>query len=268
MATRTVAAILILAIAASGCLQQVQDTLRGGPDIHHPEALLRDDPYDRLVVEIDHVAGHEPSPLALDALKQRLGEVTDKKEIRIPEPTEIPAQGGGYDADDIRRIHMATFDRFGPDHQYRGSATLHILYLDGLSGTEPGFQGIYVTDFVRGEQTAAIALLPDHWRGPTGLGGLAGLPAPGADTFAQRIERSVLVHEAGHALGLVGTVPEQRERHDPDDPGHSTNPQSVMHSGPVRVDQDYMAFLRETGYDPVWAFDADDLADLKAYRDR
>ncbi len=253
--------LLILLIVGSGCLRELG--LGPGPSsedlVTHPEALLWAAPYKSILVEVDHAPGFEPTKAALDALAKTLFDVTGKP-VSIHGPTEIPLQLGGYTGNDILRIHRDTFDHAGPDFGHEGQATLHVLYLDGESHNDT-FQGIYVSD----GHTAAIALLPAYWvdRVPFYLEQI--LPGNPRE-FESRFERAVLIHEAGHALGLVGTIPEVTGRMDPKYPGHSTNPESVMHTAGVPLEENALIALREAGIEPVWRFDADDLADMKAFQ--
>lgn len=254
----------------AGCFQPIQRAVGIEPDpaIEHQAALLGPG-HDAILVEIDFVAGRAPSDTALDALQDVLADVSGKT-VSI-DVSEIPAQGDVHDAEGIYAIHQATFDNAGADHSNGEAVTLHVLYLDGTSDG-PGdseFQGIYYTvQEFQGDslvaEDAVIALLPDYWNGLPDhpLGDLL----PDSD-FEGRYERAVLIHELGHALGLVGEIPETTARQDGDSPGHSDHVGSVMHSGDVAVAEDALIALRERGYDPVWEFDADDLADLRAYRD-
>jgi hypothetical protein len=74
----------------------------------------------------------------------------------------------------------------------------------------------------------------------------------------QAILASVATHELGHLLGLVDLVLDTG-RADPDHPGHSGNPGSVMYWA---VESDLIASL--LGARPPRDFDGDDLADLRA----
>jgi hypothetical protein len=73
--------------------------------------------------------------------------------------------------------------------------------------------------------------------------------------------RHVLLHELGHALGLVGEgVPMLRDHMDHAHPGHSASPDSVMYYRvPMNTQQVVSGDLSDH-------FDSDDLADLAAAR--
>jgi hypothetical protein len=76
-----------------------------------------------------------------------------------------------------------------------------------------------------------------------------------------RIERAVATHELGHVLGLVDLYLDEG-RDDPDHPGHSTNPRSVMYWA---VEADVVTQV--LGGPPPVDFDAADQADLREIRD-
>lgn len=79
-------------------------------------------------------------------------------------------------------------------------------------------------------------------------------------TGANRIEEAVVTHEVGHVLGLVDLYLDTG-RDDPDHPGHSANPDSVMYWA---VESDLVAELLGDG--PPVDFDAADRADLATIR--
>jgi hypothetical protein len=93
----------------------------------------------------------------------------------------------------------------------------------------------------------------------------AGLPEGDRARVRATLEAVVLVHEFGHALGLVGCgIPMQAEHADPASSCHSSNASSVMHSRVARVAQ-WPASDPAAGLGP-FAWDGDDLADLAAFR--
>jgi hypothetical protein len=74
------------------------------------------------------------------------------------------------------------------------------------------------------------------------------------------IESAVVTHEVGHLMGLVDLFL-HTGRQDPDHPGHSTNPGSVMYWA---VESNLVADLLQGG--PPKDFDSADLADLQTIR--
>jgi len=77
---------------------------------------------------------------------------------------------------------------------------------------------------------------------------------------AQEIEQAAMVHEVGHLLSLVNlTYHSPRPHEDPNHPGHSSDPNSVMYWA---IDNVGVATLLGGHTQPPTGFDPDDLADL------
>ncbi len=247
-------AAAVLSLSLAGCLDGLAARSDGVP-LH--DALLRNDPYRLLILEVDAVAGLEPDPAALRAFQDALQDVTGKSVVAVVGPDTLPSQGGGYTSDELRQIHRSTADLAPTTPGVHGSgstAFLHIVYLDGTvqdgdGHTDPAGRTL--------REEGAIFVFKELFRNAYLIDN-GTLTALGAD-----VERAVLLHEAGHALGLVGReVPMVRPHDDPDRPGHSANSQSVMHGLlPMSPSQSVKGPI-PTG------FDADDLADLAAYRAR
>lgn len=145
--------------------------------------------------------------------------------------------------------------------------------LSALHASGPAALHVYVVDAVRFEGDApssglsfpgssAVFLFPATMDQRVAEAGLAEGDQAGARAA---LEAVVLVHEFGHALGLVGCgIPMQADHADPGSSCHSSNASSVMHSRVARVAQ-WPAWDPASGLGP-FAWDADDLADLKAFR--
>lgn len=244
---RKAVAVVALAVLASGCVDVLGAP--SGPTL--PQALLWRSVASSIIVEVDAVAGMEPDVAALDLLRTTLAEVTGKP-VAVTGPSAIPAQGGGYDVGDLLRIHRETAF-FGSDRFVDGGrAVLHVLYLDGRSEgddadhrtlgrtlMEYGVVAIFRTSY-----SSAHRIVDDEW----------------VDATAE-MDQHVLLHEVGHALGLVGNgIPQVRDHADPSSPGHSRYAESVLYHHPPMTPKQLV-----TG-DVSVTFDMDDLADLAAYR--
>ncbi len=114
-----------------------------------------------------------------------------------------------WTADDLR----AVAEQHRSHRSDERTVAVYVLYV----------RGAFQQDNALGVAHSAseFAVFPERWRGALSqtLGS------------ARAVERAVLVHEAGHLLGLVNLTYESRfDREDPDSPGHSRERDSVMHA--------------------------------------
>lgn len=198
-------------------------------------ALLRPDLSERLVVEVH--ADAQPRAATLDHVAGVLGDVSAK-------PVDVVAAGapGGGERAWTAAELVAAADAGSTTSQGGGIAVVRLLFVRGTFEGDPGVLGVAV----RGDVGAVFL---DRVEAAAGvLGGSAG------------IEAAVTTHEVGHLLGLVDLVLDSG-RADPDRPGHSPNPGSVMYWA---VESDLVGQV--LGADPPRDFDADDRADLARIR--
>lgn len=167
--------------------------------------------YDKIYVEIDYMSDGEtdygPEPKAIDFLLFHLDLFCDKTDIIYnPEDSDvipIQTQDDGtlktdYTYAELNGLELAYRDN------YRGgdTAVLYYLYVNGR----------YVLD--SGEATSAIGFA-HHGSSMVILKGIVNNALPAARTF---YEKTVIVHESGHLLGLVdiGVDPVNPNHVDPD----------------------------------------------------
>ncbi len=166
----------------------------------------------RLVVEVDWIAGNEPSAYALDGLRARLAEyVSAGREVRVEKGEEIPADEwpAGLREDRMREVmdrHL-THDPGGTDQ------VVYILYVSRFHG-HFGFSSEWPV--TRAGRTTLVG------------GCVVCMEAARKQAFlwisARKIERATLVHEFGHVLGLV-----RNPRHEQaGDPVHCTHTECLM----------------------------------------
>jgi hypothetical protein len=149
----------------------------------------------------------------------------------------IAAGARSWTAADLVR----TAELRGPP-QSRAAAVMSVLFVRGDYEGDTGVLGVAVRSDVAAVFVDQVA----------GSGGLLGGSAV--------VERSVSTHEVGHLLGLVDLfLPTGRQ--DPQHPGHSTSPGSVMYWA---VESDVIGAI--LGANPPTEFDAADLADLATIR--
>lgn len=244
-----VALALAAPVLAPGCMDVLGAT--SGPTL--PQALLWRSVATSIIVEVDAVQGMAPDPEALELLRTTLATVTGKA-VAVTGPTAMPAQGGSYGQDDLERIHRETAFFGGESYLDGGRAVLHVLYLDGRSeGDDAEHRTLGrtlmehgVVAIFRSSYASAHRIVEGNW----------------VDATAE-MDQHVLLHEVGHALGLVGNgIPQVRDHGAPDSPGHSRYPESVLYHHPPMTPKQLVTGPVST------TFDVDDLADLAAFRAR
>ncbi len=255
-------AILLMGVATAGCLggsHYVSNSL-DSRERTHPEALLRAPELPQIVVEIDYVEGYAPSNLAIEALQETIEKVTGKQisEIAVDEPHASPT--GPRSDEDIAQFAESVFNRGSEEpFVWKGHAVLHIVYLDG-NRDEGSARGVYLST-----HAGTVVLFPDTWQGQFPV---LSVPSGPDGLLENQVERHVLIHELGHAFGLVGCgIPMVRDRaHAEGPPCHSINEQSVMFVGFHELDEDPAWWLSRELDGPVWTFDDDDMMDIRSYQ--
>jgi hypothetical protein len=229
---------LTVAVSASGCLGS--GGLFGGGI--SPRDYLSSSDYTTWVIEVDSVQGQAPSSGALDLLRSRLLEVADKPGgIEVRQSETLDSRGGTWSSRDIVDLDAATQD------VKTGGKTVvtHLLFLDGRFETDN------VIGVAIGHGT--IAIFSETIRDSC-------TPLNGCLSGTDSVFRAVLVHEFGHAMGLVDNgIPMVRPHEDPDHPAHSDNDGSVMYWA---VETTNIFNLFRGG--PPTTFDGNDKADLCA----
>lgn len=198
-----------------------------GPPGSFAASLLRED----LTVEVLAQSGAQASGPSFAHLISNLSEAAGRS---VATSGPIAVEGGAKDWTGEELISVADSKAV----RAPGSATIRALFLHGTFEGNGGVLGVAV----RGD---VLAIFIDRVRS---TGGVVGDSAG--------VERAVMLHEAGHVLGLVDLYLDTG-RADEGHPGHSPNQESVMYWA---VESDAIATV--FGANPPDTFDAADRADL------
>ena len=207
----------------------------GPPGAAAPRSL-RPSPASTLVVEISANEGVAPARDTLDHVTSVLHDVSGKP-VSVTAGRRVAARDT-WTADDLRRAADAS----ATTAQGSGRAVLRILFLHGRWADSDSVLGISVRGDVAAVFVDRIAEAADPLVGPT------------------TIEVAATTHEVGHLLGLVDLYL-NKNRDDPQHPGHSTDKSSVMYWA---VESTVVTDLLTGG--PPRDFDAADRADLAEIR--
>ena len=228
-------------LTSAGCLESLKEDLVSCEN-HVGECryeILQDNKYSKLHIEINYVSGNEPDSEALNLLRQRINEVTDKKSVTISQ-NSFGSTDSSYSLEEILDIEDSQRTKFKNGDEF----VIHILYLNGEFEDNDktlglAYKGSSFAIFKEKIEDAAFLLIS-----------------------AQDIEKSVLVHEYGHLLGLVNngyTSPHDHE--DSEHPNHSNNEDSVMYWAVESQD-----LYNQLDGEPPNNFDSYDLDDLDLMR--
>lgn len=204
--------------------------------------LLSDTTYTSLVVEVDHMVGAEPSPIALALLEQRLAERCNKPGgIRIVKAA-IPAGTGSYGLTAVTQLEATHRNTRSSGTE----ASLYVLYLDGRSAFDAGNDKTLGWAYA----SSSVCLFAES------AGSVSDPSAPAA------VESAILIHELGHVFGLVNSGTRMVENHeDLYHPGHDTNSDCVMH---YAVESPLVRNIFGQRVSPPTQFSAQCVQDLRA----
>ena len=233
---------IISVFMASGCLDNLQEKLVSCEKITGQcrYEILKGNSYSKLHIEVNYVTGNEPDSDALNLLKQRIQEVTDKTSISVSQ-SSFGSTDNSYTLEEILEIENNERTRTKSGNTF----VIHILYLNGEYEDNDQTLGLAYSG-------SSFALFKEK------IEDSAFLLISSTD-----IERSVIVHEFGHLLGLINNGYQSPHNHeDSQHPHHSNNDESVMYWAIESQD-----IGNQIDCEPPNNFDSDDLDDLRLMKE-
>lgn len=205
----SLAVVVALCIALSGCFQGFQEIVQSGPQSTRAFtcAVLSEAPMQDLRIEVLVDDAVDFSPVApVDRLRTVLGEhtgkVRDNIQVRIQSLEETPEDGWTDDG----------WEEALRGHTYAESSDTVVLRVYWL------------------------AALPAPWTGDVPAPGVVALDHQALGQKAETLgwdmdttATALLLHHVGHALGVVNRGVPMQENHE-GTPQHSSDPGSVMHA--------------------------------------
>ena len=234
--------IIMLLLATSGCLDSLKDQIVSCENITGEcrYEILQGNTYSKLHIEINYVTDYSPDSGAIDILKKRIQDVSDKTSITVSQ-SGFGSTDSSYSLEEIVNIEKNERERFKSGDIF----VIHILYLNGEYQDNDKTLGLAYGG-------SSFVLFKEKIEDASFL-----LISP-AD-----IEKSVIVHEFGHLLGLINNGYQSPHNHeDPQHPNHSNNEESVMYWAIESQD-----IGNQLDGEPPNNFDADDLDDLRLMKE-
>lgn len=231
---QTAGVLLLALVLVSGCF-------RSSPSASND--LVSSTKYTRLFIELDYVQGMKPRTGTTDLLEQRINERLSKPDGTQLQESAFQSTRTSYTNDDLREIESQQRQTQPSGNQM----VLYLLFLNGHHSKDTANEKVLGVQYGR----ASIAIFKET---VDASGGLLGLTFNAAD-----VEKAVVIHEFGHALGLVNNGLSMVKNHeDTAHPKHSNNQDSVMYWAVENT-------LGLPGLDRLPNdFDSDDIADIRA----
>ena len=191
-----------------------------------------------LKIEIDYTPASAPSASDEAVLSSVLGHYSGKQVSIVPDEGNLPVEKD-YSLDTVVKLTEEHRSCFTSSTQ----VCLYFLFLPGSFENSAALGAAYTS--------SAVAIMTEQIQNGSN-----------ALVSRDRIATATITHELGHLFGLVNLIgKEVRPHEDPDHPGHSSNPNSVMYWA---VEDLSVNSILSGG--PVTTFDQDDEADIALIR--
>lgn len=198
--------------------------------------LLNSFPDGALTVEIAAPSGDAPAASAVNLLWNRMNETLQKSSVRFVEETYSTSRTS-FTTDDLWNVETSVRTTWPSP----GTMSLFYLFVPGAYGPDGTVIGLAYYG-------SSIAVFP-------------GTIAAAAGGSSAAVTATVMIHEFGHEIGLVGIIG-SAPNEDPNHPYHSSDPNDVMYWS-VDTTQILTGLL---GGGPPTQFGAADLQDLNTVR--
>ncbi|WP_168210307.1 hypothetical protein [Persicimonas caeni] len=259
--------LALAALAAASCGEPAPEGTFDKVDPARVEDYIRSDSHRRLVLEVDYVSGHAPSPESIAQLVDGLDGLVDKPGGVEVVLDEALAAGGDDDVWTLSRIDAVERDTFDLDVDAE-TIKMHVLFLDGHYERDTADTQILGLSWANRNVVVFKERLDETCANDSG----ETLRRRGlVEKACQQTELAIWTHEVGHALGLVANgLPMVDDHQDPAHPHHDHNDACVMHWAYDRA----QAFdeVRKRVVDdedaPPLGFDDACRADIAAMRER
>ncbi|MBL3654951.1 zinc metalloprotease [Fulvivirga sediminis] len=240
--------ICLLIFATTGCKDDdnAQPTASTSlPVGASSQDFLSDENYQSLTIEIQYMAGYEPSDQVLDNLKKFLSSILNKPSGIIFIKNEIAAEGKTtYSAEEIRTLEKDKRTQFSNS----SNMAAYFVFLDGGYDKDSSSSKVLGIAY----QNSSMAIFQKTIKSLSG-----GLGQPSTNL----LNSTVTQHEFGHILGLVNNGTDMVSQHQDDAHGKHCNNADCLMYWTVENSNDLSDFL---GMSNPPSLDTNCLTDLKA----
>ena len=267
---RALARLLIALCAAALCLSCGDDGGSDGGAAQPTSAALFGAEISSIVLEVDYATGAAPyaGNIEVGPLWGFFGMHAERMFQASPTPKTITYPSELSEMEELTDVSGESFtveailaiaDAHRDEVNTGSKATFYVIWLPGFYEDDSG-----VRDNVLGVSigsTGVLAMFKPVIAGAQG-------PPVFAERANQFVEQSTLVHEFGHAVGMVnrdGGVPVQSDHHDEANGAHCDNPDCLMYFANEGAAElvDFVVRFLTTGEEIV--FDDACLADMDAF---